>query len=358
MGKESKKEKKASKHALPEHLELQRTHLICGHEMNTHTRTITSANVYMPLGIDNAWDIDEFKQNFRIKINKLDREEGTMQFDLVGVDPAVANALRRILIAEIPTVAIEHVFVVNNTSIIQDEVLAHRLGLVPLLVDPALLEMKTAEEAPSEKNTLVFKMEVTCRRRGAEVENGSVLSSSIQWLPGGSEMPDETGCRFAAQGQANVFSEPPRPVHDNILVAKMRPGQTIQLEAHAIKGIGKDHAKWSPVATAWYNNLPEMFLLKEPDAATAAILLEAAPGLFVRDKGKFKINQARDFPQLLEKVRALLEQPAVAEVVQYRKRKDYFIFNIESSGVIQPDALLTQALDMLHDKAHRLTTVV
>jgi DNA-directed RNA polymerase I and III subunit RPAC1 len=43
----------------------------------------------------------------------------TMEFDLVGVDPAVANALRRILIAEIPTVAIEHVFIINNTSIIQ-----------------------------------------------------------------------------------------------------------------------------------------------------------------------------------------------------------------------------------------------
>ena len=42
-----------------------------------------------------------------------------MQFDLIGVDPAVANALRRILIAEVPTVAIEHVFIVNNTSIIQ-----------------------------------------------------------------------------------------------------------------------------------------------------------------------------------------------------------------------------------------------
>jgi DNA-directed RNA polymerase I and III subunit RPAC1 len=40
-------------------------------------------------------------------------------FDMIGVDPAVANALRRILISEVPTVAIEHVFIVNNTSIIQ-----------------------------------------------------------------------------------------------------------------------------------------------------------------------------------------------------------------------------------------------
>lgn len=59
-----------------------------------------------------------------------------MEFDLIGVDPSIANALRRILLSEIPTMAIEQVYIWNNSSIIQDEVLAHRLGLIPLLVDP------------------------------------------------------------------------------------------------------------------------------------------------------------------------------------------------------------------------------
>lgn len=51
-----------------------------------------------------------------IKINELSPER--CEFDMIGVDPAIANALRRILIAEVPTVAIEHVFIVDNTSII------------------------------------------------------------------------------------------------------------------------------------------------------------------------------------------------------------------------------------------------
>lgn len=82
----------------------------------------------------------------------------------------------------------------------------------------------------------------------------------------GSRMPDETACRFAS-GQAHMFGgttgrAEPRPVHDDILLAKLRPGQSIALEAHCTKGMGKEHAKWSPVATAWYRLHPEVVLLK------------------------------------------------------------------------------------------------
>jgi DNA-directed RNA polymerase alpha subunit len=54
----------------------------------------------------------------------------------------LANSLRRIMISEAPTMAIEHVYILNNTSVIQDEVLSHRMGLVPLRVDPRLFTYK------------------------------------------------------------------------------------------------------------------------------------------------------------------------------------------------------------------------
>ena len=55
---------------------------------------------------------------------------------MVGIDTPFANAFRRILIADVPTMAVEEVFIYNNTSVMQDEVLAHRLGLLPINVDP------------------------------------------------------------------------------------------------------------------------------------------------------------------------------------------------------------------------------
>jgi DNA-directed RNA polymerase I and III subunit RPAC1 len=86
------------------------------------------------LGEDSAWDLEHFTANLKVDIVHSDDLE--MEFDLVGVDASIANAFRRILIAEVPTMAIETVYVFNNTSVIQDEVLAHRLGLIPIKANP------------------------------------------------------------------------------------------------------------------------------------------------------------------------------------------------------------------------------
>ncbi len=88
----------------------------------------------------------------------------------MGVDASIANAFRRILLAEVATVAIEHVFVYQNTSIVQDEVLAQRLGLVPLKGDKeAMRWLRWMSKRPgdpnskaSDYNTLVLHLKVKC----------------------------------------------------------------------------------------------------------------------------------------------------------------------------------------------------
>ena len=65
-----------------------------------------------------------------------------MELDLIGIDASIANAFRRILMAEVPTMAIEKVYFYNNTSVMHDEILAHRLGLIPIHVDPREFEFK------------------------------------------------------------------------------------------------------------------------------------------------------------------------------------------------------------------------
>lgn len=88
--------------------------------------------------------LKHFAKHVQIDIKKLDSEE--IVFDLAGAEPPLANALRRIMIAEIPTIAIEKVTIWQNTSIIPDENLAHRLGLIPLNVDARLMDYHKEDE--------------------------------------------------------------------------------------------------------------------------------------------------------------------------------------------------------------------
>jgi DNA-directed RNA polymerase I and III subunit RPAC1 len=148
----------------------------------------------------------------------------------------------------------------DNTSIIHDEVLAHRIGLVPMKIDPDLLEPFEETNEPNDLNTIVVGLEVRCKEdeippldKDDEVTPGKaytkdVLSGDLRWAPAGNQ--SET---FNERGVEDV-----RPVHDDIVLTKLRPGQGVHFEAHCRRGVGKDHAKFSPSATASYRLLPEI----------------------------------------------------------------------------------------------------
>ncbi len=117
--------------------------------------------------------IRDFIAQCDIEILKLDDEE--IVFDLIGAEPPLANALRRILLAEIPTMAIEKVTMWQNTSIIPDENLAHRVGLIPIKADPRLFNFHKRQEQGdepvdpttlyTEEDCIKFKLHVRCTKK-------------------------------------------------------------------------------------------------------------------------------------------------------------------------------------------------
>lgn len=144
---------------------------------------------------------------------------------------------------QIPTMAIETVYFYNNTSIMHDEVLAHRLGLIPLDVDPSLFHFKNgAEDQITDLNTLVFHLKIKCSLKNEKAtleaekyENSNVFSKHLEWDP--------------KVDQATNLPKKVQAVDPDILIMKLRPGQEIAAELHCEKGRGADHAKWSPVGT-------------------------------------------------------------------------------------------------------------
>jgi DNA-directed RNA polymerase I and III subunit RPAC1 len=69
-----------------------------------------------------------------------------MEMELKSIDASISNALRRIIIAEIPTMAFHKVLLYQNTSVLPDELLVHRIGLLPLSVDSKLFEYRKDDQ--------------------------------------------------------------------------------------------------------------------------------------------------------------------------------------------------------------------
>lgn len=340
-------------------LHVQRTRVVCGPDVNLYTSSSIAHNQYANMESsqdDGSVDalVERFVDSLRMSIRSY--EEDTMEFEVEGISCSIANALRRVMIAEVPTMAIEHVYILNNTSIIQDEVLSHRLGLIPLRVDPRLFEWKGDDDEANEKNTIVLKLNVTCRRLpDGSMENEKVYSSQLEWLSTGSEIPNDTNTVFQSD-QSMLIESPVVPVHEDILIAKLRPGQTIQLECHCIKGVGEEHAKWSPVATTWYKLYPEVALLSsEIPKEIRNRLCEELPGLlYVDEDGCLCVDDAINHEKLLEKVRRMSGEDDFRHVIQLRKRKDKFVFIIESTGAYKPHEIFQEAVKRLESKCDKV----
>ncbi|KAJ4948793.1 DNA-directed RNA polymerases I and III subunit RPAC1 isoform X1 [Gymnodraco acuticeps] len=305
-------------------------------------------------GYDDTWNMQTFQKNFRIDIVNL--EENSMEFDMVGIDAAIANAFRRILLAEVPTMAIEKVFIYNNTSIVQDEVLAHRLGLVPIKADPRLFEYRdageeSAEEQGSEIDTIQLQLKIKCSRNPRATKDSSdprelylnhmVYSSDITWVPIGN--------------QADVFADSViRPVHDDILIAQLRPGQELDIIMHCVKGIGQDHAKFSPVATASYRLLPEITLLEPVEGEKAERLKRCFSRGVIDIEDVNGTNVAKVVNSRLDTCsREVIRHDDLKNVVKLARLRDHFIFTVESTGILPPDVLVTEAIKVLMTKCQR-----
>ncbi|KDR69741.1 hypothetical protein GALMADRAFT_77215 [Galerina marginata CBS 339.88] len=295
---------------------------------------------------DHSWNLAKFRKNLTVKVQRLSQH--SIDFDIVGVDASIANAFRRIMIAEVPTVCIEQVFVWNNTTVIADEIMAHRLGLVPLNVDPALMIMKSRDDPPTDRNTIVFHIDIACERNpqapkgstnpNEQYINHEFLSSHLTWTPAGE--------------QEEVFkAKKPGPTNGDIVLAKLRPGQQINMELHAVKGAGKDHAKFSPAATASYRLLPQIKITKPIPPSKAEKFQKCFSAGVIRIDGRTRevsVDEQNVRNDIVS--REVLRHPEFADSVELSRVRDYFLFNVESEGPYAPERLLPEAIKVMREK--------
>jgi DNA-directed RNA polymerase subunit D len=149
-------------------------------------------------------------------ITSFQKKDNQATFNVKGLDIGVLNAFRRTIIANIPVMAIEKVRFFKNNSILNDEILAHRLGLVPLKT-----ELKTYNKIE----------ECKCNGEGCG-RCTAVLTLDVQ------------GPKTVYSSELKSTDPEIKPVYDTIPLIKLADRQEIKLEAEAILGFGRKHMKW------------------------------------------------------------------------------------------------------------------
>ena len=150
---------------------------------------------------------DEFHQDLS-SLDVITKDSEKIAIKLKGVPLQYANALRRVCLNGVPVFAIDTVDIIENTSVLPDEGLAHRLGLIPLKTD-------LSKYNESDKILLVLDS-------GTSEETRTVLS-----------------------GELSSEDESIKPVSEKVPIVQLAPGQKIKVECYARLGRGTEHAKWN-----------------------------------------------------------------------------------------------------------------
>lgn len=182
-------------------------------------------------------------------VDILERADEKIVIKFNNVPRQYVNAIRRTSISEVPTLAIDDVVVLENSSVMHDEAIAHRLGLVPL-----------------QTNLDRFVMPHDC-----DCKSTLGCSKCRVLLVLDSEANEKT--KVVTSGELVSEDELIKPVSKDIPIIALAPGQKLKFEAYARLGIGRDHAKWQPTSAAIVkdgNNENESILVIETNRALTA----------------------------------------------------------------------------------------
>jgi len=247
-----------------------------------------------------------------LKVKVLNKSETEIQFLLEDSNPQFANALRRIMISEIPILAIDSVDFSMNDSVLYDEVIAHRLGLIPLVFDLKKFHFK--DEHEKEKTCSLCEVIFAINKKGPCMVYSKDMKSSNPIV---------------------------KPLYDEIPIVELFENQKLKLEASASLGLGKDHARYQ-VANAFYRYFPTVKLkgkLNNPNEC-----VKVCPKHALKIDGN-KANVTVDCDLCKECVK--VSEPKVLEIDGDTTR---FIFNVESVSGLSVNEIVLSAVDILKKK--------
>lgn len=238
-------------------------------------------------------------------IRKIDEMDGISRFLFKGMQPSFVNSIRRTIIESVPSLAIENVRIYANNSVMFDEFLSSRLGLIALKTDLKGYEL-------GDKVKLVLEKQGPC----------TVYSRDVKCTDPKIEVIDK-----------------------NIPIVKLAKDQEIKIEMEAVMGTGKEHAKWQS-AIIGYQNLPVIKQKKPLDQKDMKKIVEICPTNVLEIKAN-KIVLKDAFGCILC---GACRDISPGESIEVSHEDDSFIFSIEPTGSLTTKEIFEQSVKALKEK--------
>jgi len=273
---------------------------------------------------------EDLEPTVRIRELKKDR----VNFVLGNVDLAFANSLRRVVMADIPTVAIEMVEIETNTTVLPDEFIAHRLGMVPLQSSNCDEAIRYTRDciclAGCAFCSMMLVLNVACH----DDNTMDVTSNHLEVVPFPSE--DDTldpGDELSKRGES--FGYPvgkDQPGVHPVLITKIRKGQELKVRCTAKKGIAKEHSKFSPCS---------------------AVSFEYDPHNKLRHTTYWYETDIKNEWPLSENAKEE-EAPRDDEPFDFNAKPNKFYIEVETDGSLDPQEVVMKGLAELQTKLANL----
>ncbi len=256
-----------------------------------------------------------------ISLEILEKSDNVLKIRFKNVPLAIVNAIRRVILEEVPTMAVDYVIFRNNTSVLHDEIIAHRIGLIPLMSDEAVEKYLPPEKCSDEKSlnkpecfaTLILEAETS------DDEIKTVYSGDLK------PVDDPTI----------------KPISDKIPIVVLGPNQRLVLEAKARLGRGKEHIKWSPVTIAVSTYVAKIIVDGKRCTACGSCANYCPTGALSIKDGKLVVDESKC--NLCRQCVRVCDYDAI-DLSWYQ---DMYDLKIESTGALSVEKIITLAVKEL-----------
>lgn len=255
-----------------------------------------------------------------MKVEIVEKKGNNLTFILRDSTFTFANALRRIIVSEVPTMAIDELKIVENSSALYDEMLALRLGLVPLKTDLKLYALPN---------------ECSCKGEGCSNCTCS-LTLNVNGTPEGFSV-------FSSELKSNDRNIV--PAFDKIPIVYLLSHHRVELEAVARLGCGASHVKFKP-GNVGYKHVPIITVDISKNVDWKKVIEACPVDALTLNKRVPVLKTEHDCTLCKACVDACPEKGAIT----VGKKLNDFVFNVESFGQLPPEEMVLKAVEILEDK--------